>query len=141
MKKIILSILLLPAVAYTGRYPATSSTPLAEVRSGTWPINLERDIEYRDTIYSLIFRNQEVMTGVALDTLEFNGLVQLRYFEKALTALQGGHNGDIAKFKNYTLKREDKKFEGTWYLLSLKWSSTEFRQPEADIMRKTIKGL
>jgi hypothetical protein len=141
MKKLILSILLLPTVAYTGKHSPSDGINLAEIRSGTWPINLERDIDRRDTIYSLIFRNQEVMNGVALDTLEFNGLVQLRYFEKALTALQGGHNGDIAQFRNYTLKREDKKFEGLWYLLSLKWSSTEFRQPEADIIRKTIKGL
>ena len=141
MKKLILSILLLPAVAYTVKKPSREATNIVEVRAGAWPINLERDIAYRDTIYSLIFRNQEILNGVALDTLEFNGLVQLRYFEKALTALQGGTNGDIAKFKNYSVKREDKKFEGTWYLLSLKWSSTEFRQPEADIMRKTIKGL
>jgi hypothetical protein len=141
MKKLILCTLLLPIAAYTGKRSSLETTNLVEVRSGAWPINLERDIEYRDTVYSLIFRNQQVLNGVALDTLEFNGLPQLRYFEQALTALQGGTNGDIAKFKNYSIKREDRKFEGRFYLLSLKWSSTEFRQPEADLLRKTIKGL
>jgi hypothetical protein len=58
-----------------------------------------------------------------------------------LDALKGGHNGDIANFKDYTLSRADKKFDGIWYLLRYQFGSTSFQQPEADIMGKTIKGL
>jgi hypothetical protein len=143
MKKIFLCALMIPCAAMqTGpHHEFSSSTPLVEVRSGTWPINMERDIEYRDTSYSLIFRNQEMMTDVVLDTLAFGNLTQLRYFEKALTALKSGGNGDIAKFKDYSIKRTDSKLQPTSYLLRLKWSSTQFLQPEADLMRKTIKGL
>jgi hypothetical protein len=143
MKKILLCALMFPCAAmHTGpNHEFPSSTNLVEVRSGTWPINMERDIEYRDTSYSLIFRNQEIMTDVVLDTLEFGNLTQLRYFEKALTALKSGGNGDIAKFKDYSIKRTDNKLQPTSYLLRLKWSSTEFKQPEADLMRKTVRGL
>ncbi|MDP4148093.1 MAG: hypothetical protein Q8927_12820 [Bacteroidota bacterium] len=143
MKKILLCAFLLPCAAmHTGPHNGLpSSSNLVEVRSGTWPINMERDIEYRDTSYSLIFRNQEVLTDVVLDTLEFGNITQLRYFEKALTALKSGGNGDIAKFKDYSIKRTDSKLQPTSYLLRLKWSSTQFQQPEADLMRKTIEGL
>jgi hypothetical protein len=142
MKKFILSALLLPFADKTGfnTFPPESKN-LVEVRAGAWPINMERDIEPSGTSYSLIFRNQEVMTGVSLDTLEFPNLGQLQYFEKALTVLKTGTNGDIAKFSDYSIKKVLKKYDSTWYLLRLKWSSTEFRQSEADIMRKTIKGL
>ncbi len=142
MKKFILSALLLPFADKAGlnTFPPESKN-LVEVRAGAWPINMERDIEPSGTSYSLIFRNQEVMTGVSLDTLEFPNLGQLQYFEKALTALKTGTNGDIAKFSDYSIKKVLKKYDSTWYLLRLKWSSTEFRQSEADIMRKTIKSL
>jgi len=76
-----------------------------------------------------------------MDTLSFSNLQQLRYFEKALTTLKSGNNGDIAKFKDYSLKRADKKYEGIWYILRHQWGSTDFRQPEADIMIKTIRSL
>ena len=50
-------------------------------------------------------------------------------------------NGEILTYKDYTLGRADKKFEGIWYLLRYQFGSTSFQQPEADIMGKTIKGL
>jgi len=139
MKRLILFSLLIPFAGFDN-FPS-SSTNLVEVRTGDWPITLERTIERRDTTYSLQFRDQQVLTDVMLDTLSFPNLEQLRYFEKALTFLKTGHNGDIAKFKNYTIKRAEKKYEGVWYILRLKYGSTDFRQPEADIMIKTIRGL
>jgi hypothetical protein len=143
MKRLILFAILLPFSAITGfkRNADPVTKNLAEVRSGLWPINLERDVEGRDTSYALIFRNQEVIQGSVLDTLPFPNLGQLRYFGQALDYLKDRKNGETAQFKDYTIKREEKKFQTVSYLLSLKYSSTEFQQMEADIMRKTIKGL
>jgi hypothetical protein len=119
-----------------------SATNLADVRVGVWPMNLERDIDRRDTSYSLIFRNQEYEGFVVMDTLEFENLGQLRYFGKALEVLKKGHNGDIANFSDYSIKRADKRFDGgVWYILRIKFGLTDFQQPEADIMCKTIAGL
>ena len=140
MKKLLLSVLFIP-FAGLHRIPSLSTTHLAEVRSGEWPMDLERDVDRGDTSYSLIFRDQQVDDGVLMDTLAFPNLQQLKYLEKALTVLKSGHNGDIARFSNYSIKRADKKFDGVWYMLTDKYGLTDFQQPEADIMCKTIKGL
>ncbi|MHA4809736.1 hypothetical protein ACX0G9_16600 [Flavitalea flava] len=142
MKKLLLSALLLPFASLAGFIANPSeSKNLLEVRAGDWPINLDRYIDRRDTTYLLMFRDQQVMSGVVMDTLPFPGLQQLKYFEQALTVLKTGHNGDIARFKTYSLKRADKKNEGTWYILRDKYGLTDFQQTEADMMTKTIKGL
>ncbi|HLZ88447.1 MAG TPA: hypothetical protein VKQ52_14425 [Puia sp.] len=145
MKKLFFSVLLLPFAGRPGvvkspSRPANLPENIVEVRSGAWPINLERNADGVGT-YSLIYRNQEVMSGVSLDTLTFSDVGQLKYFAKGLEALRVGHNGDIANFKEYSITRSDKKFEGVWYLLRYQFGSTSFQQPEADIMGKTIKGL
>ena len=143
MKKLFLSVFFIPFAGTAGlqRIPSLSTTHLAEVRSGEWPMDLERDVERRDTSYSLIFRDQHVEDVVVMDTLAFPNLQQLKYLERALTVLKSGHNGDIANFSNYSIKRADKKFDGVWYMLRDKYGLTDFQQPEADIMCKTIKGL
>jgi hypothetical protein len=143
MKKLFLSVLFIPFAGTAGlqRIPSLSTTHLAEVRSGEWPMDLERDVERRDTSYSLIFRDQHVEDVVVMDTLAFPNLQQLKYLGQALTILKTGHNGDIANFSNYSIKRADKKFDGVWYILRDKYGLTDFQQPEADIMCKTIKGL
>jgi hypothetical protein len=77
-----------------------------------------------------------------MDTLVFTNAGQLRYFGQALGVLKKGHNGDIANFSEYTLKRADKRLDGgVWYMLHTKFAMTDFQQPEADIMCKTIAGL
>jgi hypothetical protein len=119
-----------------------SATNLADVRTGKWPMNLERDIDRRDTSYSLIFRDQQYETGVVMDTLAFENLRQLKYLGQALDVLKKGHNGDIANFSNYSIKRADKRYDGgVWYILRDKFGLTDFQQPEADIMCKTINEL
>jgi hypothetical protein len=138
MKRLILSILFLPLAGLTGFNSVHSPSPdPVEVRGGDWPISLETS----GSSYSLIFRDQQVLTGVLLDTLPFPNLEQLKYFEKALSALKIGNNGDIAKFKDYSIKRADKKYDGVWYILRIKWGLTSFQQAEADLMSRTIKGL
>ena len=142
MKRLILSALFLPFAGKTGHFWVhANSTNLVEVRSGDWPINLERTIEKSDTSYSLLFRDQQVVTGVVMDTLPFPDLVQLKYFEEALSTLKTGNNGDIAKFKDYSIKRAEVKREPVWYILRIKWGLTNFQQPESDIMIRTIKNL
>jgi len=138
MKKFILSAAFLPFAVTAGvnKVPKPFMEPV-QVRSGKWPISLE---SYGST-YGLIFRDQGVMNEEVLDTIEFKNVEQLRYLDKALVALKKGNNGDEAKFGNYSVKRADKKYEGVWYILRMKWGSTDFRQPEADIMSKAIRGL
>ena len=119
-----------------------SATNLADIRTGAWPMNLERDIDQRDTSYSLIFRDQQYLNFVVMDTLEFENVGQLRYFGQALNILKKGHDGDQANFSTYSIKRSDKRFDGgIWYMLKIKFGLADFQQPEADIMCKTITGL
>jgi hypothetical protein len=140
MKK--LSFFLFPFTILSWLPLDPSATNLADIRAGKWPMNLERDIDRRDTSYSLIFRDQQYETGVVMDTLAFDNLRQLKYLGQALDVLKKGHNGDIANFSNYSIKRADKRYDGgVWYILRDKFGLTDFQQPEADIMCKTINGL
>jgi hypothetical protein len=141
MKQLLLSVLIFPVFGIVGLYRNSPTENLVEIRSGEWPMNLERDVSRHGTFYSLIFRDQQVESTVVLDTLVFSNLGQLKYFGQALDVLKTGHNGDIANFKGYSLKRADKKFDGVWYILRTKFCLTDFQQPEADLMNKTIKGL
>jgi len=139
MKKILLGIflsLLATILLVSATLPKAASV---EVRGGAWPIDLERTTDRPGVSFSLIFRDQEVMNGVLLDTLDFANIEQLRYFGKGLQALKRGHNGDIARFADYTITRADKKFEGVWYILRPEYGTTSFQQPEADIIDQTIK--
>ncbi|MEO5681996.1 MAG: hypothetical protein ABIQ88_05100 [Chitinophagaceae bacterium] len=143
MKKIFLSLLIIP-VAGIGRFNRMHLLPTdkpVEIRTGEWPLLLQRSIEQSDTTYSLQFRDVQVLSGVVMDTLAFTNTAQLKYFEKALTTLKTGHTGDIARFKDYSITRADKKYEGVWYILKIKWGLTDFKQAEADLMVKTIRGL
>jgi hypothetical protein len=142
MKKLILLALIIPFTfkgGFGNRHAPT--TNLIEVRAGDWPMNLERTIERRDTSYALLFRDQQIMNEVVMDTLAFPDLGQLKYFQKALSVLKTGNNGDIAEFKDYSIKRADVKREPTWYILRIKWGLASFQQPEADLMVRTIKNL
>jgi hypothetical protein len=136
MKRLILSALILPLVSLTGFDRGPSSTESIDVRTGKWPIILEK----AGSSYSLQFRDQQVMNGEVLDTLVFEDRVQLQYFDKALVALKKGNNGDIAEFKTYSVKRADKKGKDVWYILRDKYGLTDFQQTEADIISKAIKS-
>ena len=137
MKKLLFSAFLLPLAAYRPSGPTGSSV---EIRGGQWPINLERTTDRPGVKFSLIFRDQEVRDVEVLDTLDFANSEQLKYLGQGLTALKNGHNGDIARFKDYTLTRSDKKYDGVWYILRPQYGSTSFKQPEADLLTKTINS-
>jgi hypothetical protein len=120
----------------------TSSVNLVELRAATWPLNLQRVIKESDTTYALVFRDQQYINEVNMSTLRFRNLQQLKYFQKALSALKSGYTGDVAKFKDYSIKRTDVKKEGVWYILTCEDGElTNFQQPEADKLIAAIIPL
>jgi hypothetical protein len=143
MKKLILLSLFFPFFAKAQFKIVNSATiNLLELRSGTWPITLQRITKESDTCYVLLFRDQQYTSDVNMTTLRFPDLIQLRYFQKALSALKSGSTGDIAKFSDYTIKRVDVKKEGIWYILTCgDGELTNFQQPEADKMITAIMGI
>ena len=76
-----------------------------------------------------------------MKALVFPNLTQFKYFQKALAALKSGSTGDVAEFKDYTIKRVDIKKEGIWYTLSYDGAVTNFQQTEADKMIAAIGSL
>ena len=144
MKKIIiLSLIIVPFIS-KAQFTITNSstTSLLQVRDGTWPMELQRIIKETDTCYELEFRDQQFTSVVNMSTLKFGNLQQLRYFMQALAVLKKGNTGDIAKFKDYTVKRVDVKKDGIWYtLICGEGEVTNFQQSEADRMVATIKTL
>lgn len=140
MKKLILSLFIIPLAGRAGfnsAHPHPPSTNPVEIRTGDWPILLEKS----GSSYSLQFRDMQVVNEVVMDTLPFPNIDQLKYFGKALSVLKTAKNGDIAKFKDYSIKRAEKKYEGVWYILRIKWGLTDFRQSEADMMINTIGSM
>ncbi len=80
------------------------------------------------------------MNANVLDTLDFQDKQQLQYFGKGLFVLKGGTSGDIARFKDYSITRADKRYDGgTWYILKCQYGETSFQQPEADVINKAIR--
>jgi len=143
MKKIIFIFLLLPFLGKAQfTIVNTSTTDLIEPRTGVWPLSLQRIIKESDTSYVLQFRDQQYTSGVNMSTLRFRNIEQLKYFQKGLAALKKGSNGDMAKFKEYIIKRVDVKREGIWYILTTTDGPlTNFQQPEADRMINAITSL
>jgi hypothetical protein len=143
MKKFFLIFLILPFFAKAQfTITNTSTINLVELRSGTWPLNLQRIIKESDTCYMLQFRDQQYTNSVNMSNLRFKDLEQLKYFQKGLAVLKKGSTGDIAKFKDYSIKRVDLKRDGIWYLLtSVEGPLTNFQQSEADRLMAAIISL
>lgn len=133
MKNLLLIILFSP-LAMKAQFKIINSATIniADVRQGTWPISLQRITKQSDTCYVLQFRTQEYNNSVIIKTLKFRDLGQLKYFQQGLSALKSGNNGDVAEFKDYTIKRVDVYKEGTSYILTCDGGLTNFQQPEAD---------
>src|SRR4029079_13799857 len=139
MKKLFLIFMLSPLFMKAQfKIVNNATTNLLDVRQGTWPISLQRITKPTDTTYVLQFRTQEYMNSVILTTLRFKDIEQLRHFQKGLAALKSGNTGDVAEFKDYTIKRVDMYKEGIWYILTCDGGQTNFQQPEADRMIAVI---
>ena len=139
MKNLLLIVLFSP-LAMKAQFKIINSATIniADVRQGTWPISLQRITKQSDTCFVLQFRTQEYNNSVIIKTLKFRDLGQLKYFQQGLTALKTGNNGDVAEFKDYTIKRVDVYKEGTSYILTCDGGLTNFQQPEADKMIAAI---
>ena len=139
MKNFLLILLLCP-LAMKAQFKIVNSATIniSDVRQGTWPISLQRITKQSDTCYVLQFRTQEYNSSVIIKTLKFRDLGQLRYFQQGLAALKTGNNGDVAEFKDYTIKRVDVYKEGISYILTCDGGLTNFQQPEADRMIAAI---
>jgi hypothetical protein len=139
MKKFLLLILLSP-LAMKAQFKIVNSATIniVDVRQGTWPISLQRITKPSDTCYVLQFRTQEYNNSVIIKTLKFRNLEQLRYFQQGLAALKSGNNGDVAEFKEYTIKRVDIYKQPISYILTCDGGLTNFQQPEADRMIAAI---
>ena len=119
MKKLILLALIAPFAAKAQfTIVNTSTVNLVELREGgAWPINLQRIIKESDTSFVLQFRDQQYANDMIMTSLRFTNMQQLQYFQKGLSALKNGSTGDIAKFKDYSIKRLDVNKEGVQYIL------------------------
>jgi hypothetical protein len=139
MKKFLFLILISPlAMKAQFKIVNSATTSVADVRQGTWPISLLRITNQSDTCYVLQFRTQEFSNSVIIKTLKFCDIKQLKYFQQGLLALKTGNNGDVAEFKDYTIKRVDIYKESTSYILTCDGGLTNFQQPEADRMIAAI---
>jgi hypothetical protein len=122
----------------TAHYPTVD---LINVRMAPWPINLQRVIYYTDTCYALQFRDQGIMNSINIKTMEIYNMDQLKYLKLGLTTLSKGSNGDIAEFKDYSIKKVGTKKENSWYILSYDGGVTNFQQSEANRMVTIINNL
>jgi hypothetical protein len=139
MKKFLILILFSPlAMKAQFKIVNSATTSISDVRQGTWPISLLRITKQNDTCYVLQFRTQEYSNSVIIKTLKFCDIKQLKYFQQGLTALKTGNNGDVAEFKDYTIKRVDIYKEQTSYILTCDGGLTNFQQPEAERMIAAI---
>jgi hypothetical protein len=98
---------------------------LMAVRLEPWPINLQRVIYYTDTCYAFQFRDQSAMNNVAIKTLDLETMEQLKYFKEGLITLKKGANGDVAEYRNYSIKKVGTKRKFLVYI-KLRRSSNEF---------------
>lgn len=139
-------LLLTPLFLYmsSGSWFKNMSYPtvdLMTVRLEPWPINLQRVIYYTDTCYAFQFRDQSTMSSVAIKTMDLETLEQLKYFKDGLTTLKKGSNGDIAEFRNYSIKKVGTKKENSWYILSYDHAVTNFQEPQVNRMIYIINSL
>jgi hypothetical protein len=107
---------------------------LMQVRLAPWPINMQRAIYYTDTCYAIQFRDQSTMTSVTIKTMDLETMEQMKYFKEGLLTLKKGQNGDIAEFRNYSIKKVGTKKENSWYILSYDGAVTNFQEAQANRM-------
>jgi len=154
MKKLIFLFVLLPFVAVKARaqftITNTSTITIADLRSGDWPLRLERIVKKNDTIYMLSFRDKQYPNTHNISTLKFGNLNQLRYLEQGLSYLMTADDGTEAAYKAFTIKRTDDKAVDTktkkkivkfTLICKDEGDVTDIQQTEADALVKAIHKL
>jgi len=154
MKKLVFLFLFLPFIVLKAEaqftITNTSTITIADLRSGDWPLRLERIVKKNDTIYLLTFRDKQYPNVHNISTLKFGDLTQLRYLQQGLTYLMGADDGTEANYKAFSIKRTDDKALDTKtkkkvvkYTLLCKEEGdvTDIQQNEADALVKAIQKL
>ena len=72
------------------------------------------------------------MNAVSIKTLDLETMEQLKYFKEGLLTLKKGSNGDVAEFRNYSIKKVGTKKENSWYIVSYDGAVTNFQEPQAN---------
>jgi hypothetical protein len=154
MKKLIFLFVLLPFVVVKAKaqftISNTSTITIAELRSGDWPLQLQRIVKHNDTMYLLTFRDKQYPNNHNVSTLKFGNLVQLRYLEQGLSYLMTADDGTEATYKGFSIKRTDdksidrkvkKKLAKFTLVCTEEGDVTDIQQSEADALVKAIKSL
>jgi hypothetical protein len=155
MKKLIFLLVLLPFVAVKAKaqftISNTSTITIAELRSGDWPLQLQRIVKHNDTMYLLTFRDKQYPNNHNVSTLKFGNLIQLRYLEQGLSYLMTADDGTEATYKGFSIKRTDdksldnkkvkKKIAKFTLVCTEEGDVTDIQQSEADALVKAIKSL
>jgi len=154
MKKLIFLFVLLPFVVVKAKaqftISNTSTITIAELRSGDWPLQLQRIVKHNDTMYLLTFRDKQYPNNHNVSTLKFGNLVQLRYLEQGLSYLMTADDGTEATYKGFSIKRTDdksmdrkakKKVAKFTLVCTEEGDVTDIQQGEADALVKAIKSL
>ncbi|MDO6434817.1 hypothetical protein Q4E93_29665 [Flavitalea sp. BT771] len=154
MKKLIFLFVLLPFVVVKAKaqftISNTSTITIAELRSGDWPLQLQRIVKHNDTMYLLTFRDKQYPNNHNVSTLKFGNLVQLRYLEQGLSYLMTADDGTEATYKGFSIKRTDdktvdrktkKKTAKFTLVCTDEGDVTDIQQGEADALVKAIKSL
>jgi hypothetical protein len=154
MKNLIFLLVLLPSVALKAKaqftISNTSTITIAELRSGDWPLQLQRIVKHNDTMYLLTFRDKQYPNNHNVSTLKFGNLIQLRYLEQGLSYLMTADDGTEATYKGFSIKRTDdksmdrktkKKVAKFTLVCTDEGDVTDIQQGEADALVKAIKSL
>jgi hypothetical protein len=144
--KILLPLLLFIPFHKGAHYskPSSISIDTYEIRLAPWTITMKRIIGETDTCYYLLFRDQQVLNSIQMKTMEFESLEQLKYFEKGLSTLKNGGNGDIAEYERFSIKKAiplNSKKSDAWYILSYGNAVTNFQQAQANRIMFIINKL
>ncbi len=149
MKKLIFLFLFLPFVITKAKaqftITNTSTITLADLRTGDWPLQLQRIVKHNDTVYLLTFRDKQYPNNHNISTLKFGSLTQLRFLQQGLDYLMTADDGTEATYKEFSIKRTDDKSRKKVVKFTLVCTAdgdvTDIQQSEATALVKTIKGL
>jgi hypothetical protein len=154
MKKLVFLFAFLPFIVTKAKaqftITNTSTITIADLRSGDWPLRLERIVKKNDTIYMLSFRDKQYPNTHNISTLKFGDLTQLRYLQQGLSYLMTADDGTEANYKSFSIKRTDDKNidaktkkKAAKYTLVCKDEGdvTDIQAGEADALVKAIQKL
>jgi hypothetical protein len=128
----------------------TSTVTLADLRTGDWPLQLQRIVKKNDTMYLLTFRDKQYPNNHNISQVKFASLSQLRYLQQGLSYLMTSDDGTEATYKEFSIKRTDdsridaktkKKIAKFTLVCTEDGDVTDIQQSEADALVKAINKL